>query len=494
MMSGHYRRKRTEIIFADVFRAFYIHLILQCVRQLMGLFFRFIQEDPGRQTMTGSFNPIDVGEWSAFAYLGPTEKLFNAIAAHERETVRQLLQDETLDINRRDPVGRTPLHVAVLVKAEDICSDLIHAGARMTPRLASGRTALHIAAQMNLPVVIKKLLAQSASNEEKAKEAEAEKEREKAAAAKKDGDGDSDEEQPSSADDWSSDDDDEEKRTSKAAAKRVIALGEQPTLDDDDMPEDEMNTPDILDINAPDWDLRFPPLAFAIVSGSLQALEVLLDAGVDPKQAIMAKPNDYNTCTLHPLALATIIPDEKVAGEIVDRLLRAGASSSQADSTLYSVFHAFVNSGKVSLVEKLLANDPTSKAALNIPSFGNGNAVYPLVTATAKSMYAIVALLLAYGANTSFSPEDIDKAKKMFVFAVAFKSNGTDDKDIQVQPKPPVSLLCARPEAEPVRLSFRRASSRRSFSRYSELPVPSTRQTWRTDQRPVIALAWHRAL
>lgn len=371
---------------------------------------RFIEEDPGRQTMTGSFNPIDIGEWSGLAYLGPTEKLFNAIAAKDREAVQALLKDETLDINRRDPVGRTPLHVATLTKAEDICYDLIDAGARITPRLVSGRTVLHIAAQMNMVGVIKKLLERSAKNEEAAKEAE--KEKEAAAKAEDEEGADSDEEHPSSVDDWSSDDDEVE-RKNKSAAKRVIALGEQNDVNEGDIPDDEANLPDILDINAADWDFRFNALAYAIIFGSSDAVDTLIEAGIDPKQAIPPKPNEYGACAIHPLALTTIIANQEAAGVIVDRLLRAGASSSQADTTLYSVFHTFVSKGKLELVEKLLVNDPTSKAAINVPTFSGGRAVHPLVTATHKSQYAMAALLLAHGANLTFSPEEIDKARKM---------------------------------------------------------------------------------
>lgn len=377
---------------------------------------RFIEEDPGRQTMTGSFKPIDVGEWSGMAYIGPTGKLFNAIAANDRETVQRLLQDETLDINRRDPVGRTPLHVAALTRADDICCDLIDAGARITPRLVSGRTVLHLAAQTDMPNVIKKLLERSALNEEAAKEAEKLKEAEATKEKSEDDDdaaSDSDGEHPSSVDDWSSDDEGNEKREAAAAAKRVIALDEQPAADEGDIPEDEMNAPDVLDVNAPDWDLRLTPLAYAIVVGAPGAVDALLDAGVDPKQALMAKPNDYNSCTLYPLTLALVTFNEQTAATIVERLLRAGASSSQADTSLFSVFHAFVNSGRHTLVQKLLASDPTSMAAINVPSFSNSTAAYPVVTAASRSQYAMAALLLAHGAKLSYSPEDIDRAKKM---------------------------------------------------------------------------------
>ena len=64
--------------------------------------------------MTGSFRPIDVGEWSEQAYLGPTERLFNAIALKNRADVRELLASGHVNVNRRDHVGRTALHVAIL--------------------------------------------------------------------------------------------------------------------------------------------------------------------------------------------------------------------------------------------------------------------------------------------------------------------------------------------------------------------------------------------
>jgi ankyrin repeat protein len=88
--------------------------------------------------MTGSFNPIDEGEWSEQAYIHPTALLFQAIAKHDRATIQRLLKDEEAGVNlhRRDHVGRTALHVAILVKAEEIAEDLIDAGARITARLA----------------------------------------------------------------------------------------------------------------------------------------------------------------------------------------------------------------------------------------------------------------------------------------------------------------------------------------------------------------------
>jgi ankyrin repeat protein len=92
---------------------------------------RFIEENPGRQTMSGSFNPIDDGEWSGQVYVKPTQKIFAAIAARDRDAVQNLLREE-IDINQRDHVGRTTLHVAILSNTPEIACDLIDAGARIT--------------------------------------------------------------------------------------------------------------------------------------------------------------------------------------------------------------------------------------------------------------------------------------------------------------------------------------------------------------------------
>ena len=70
-------------------------------------------------------------------------------------------------LNRRDQVGRTPLHVAILSNSVEVGCVLIDAGARMTARLVGGRTSLHLAAQMGQVSLVKKLLERSAFNKEK---------------------------------------------------------------------------------------------------------------------------------------------------------------------------------------------------------------------------------------------------------------------------------------------------------------------------------------
>src|SRR6266404_4873289 len=134
---------------------------------------RFIEEDPGRQSISGSFNPIDEGEWSETAYIQATAKFFGAISKNDVLAVKQMIENGA-DLNRRDQVGRTPLHVAILSNSVEVGCALIDAGARMTARLVGGRTSLHLAAQVGQATLVKKMLERSAYNKEEEKRKEEE--------------------------------------------------------------------------------------------------------------------------------------------------------------------------------------------------------------------------------------------------------------------------------------------------------------------------------
>jgi ankyrin repeat protein len=188
---------------------------------------RFIVENPGRQTMSGSFNPIDDGEWSEQVYVKPTQKLFAAIAARDRDAAHNLIQ-EKINVNQRDHVGRTALHVAILSKAPEIACDLISAGARITARLADGKAPLHLASQCDQVAVVHKLLEKSSQNVEESKVANTIDKVEDEKALKKAA------ERPSSEDDWSSHDDDDiemvDTRTKIAMMKMKRSLATKPRL------------------------------------------------------------------------------------------------------------------------------------------------------------------------------------------------------------------------------------------------------------------------
>jgi ankyrin repeat protein len=376
-----------------------------------------MEEDPGRQMMTGSFHPIDEGEWSTQAYLGDVEKLFAAIVNDDLETVRDILE-QGFDLQRRDHVGRTSLHLALLSKSRIISGYLIDAGARITARLADGRTSLHLAAQLGMDDIVSKLLERSKLNEIKAEEEKA------AAEAKKklDHDGDSqmddgeagqEEEdiRASSEDDWDSDEEAAQKRRRRVKEEtKPSKVVEDPQAEGAAIPEDNEELPDILDINVPDWDHMFSPLSHAIVGGHLTVVDVLLRAGSDAKTPFK-KGEHYNATTIYPLTLTLLTEDEEVACAIAARLLESGASCTATDNTLKTVFHQAVIAGSVSLVRTFLQVDPNARTALDfLPQIGYQAAISPLVSAVISNNRAMVALLLSSGAKADITEEMFDKA------------------------------------------------------------------------------------
>ena len=354
---------------------------------------RFIEEDPGRQSISGSFNPIDEGEWSKTAYIQATAKFFGAISKNDTITVTQMIEDGE-DVNRRDHVGRTPLHVAIISNSVECANTLIDAGARMTARLVGGRTSFHLAAQTGQTSLVKKMLARSAYNEAKSGE-----EKLKAEGA---------EENPevtervrmSSEDDWSSESDDG-KSPQKAPVKSDAETYSDPL-------EDDKERPDILDISNADWDFGITPLGYAILSGSLEVVDVLLVAGADPSHAARAKDAD----PLHPLTLTIYAQDEERAAKIAERLVAAQAISSTADANLLTIFHRMVIAGKTKILMSLLNCDPNAKKVLDFPSWAGPWLVFPPVSSILSGDYATLSVLLAHGAKLVYSPEDASRAQR----------------------------------------------------------------------------------
>jgi len=378
------------------------------------MFISWMTDDPGRQLLTGSFHPIDTGEWAVQAYLGANEKLFRAIADNDRETVGDVLRSEALDLRLRDHIGRTCLHLALLARRPDIAMDLIDAGTRITSRLVDGRTALHLAAQHGLDVVVTKLLERSQGNEKAEEEKTAAEEKAKAAAAETSGsemESDHETARASSDDDWNSDEDMEEAQTKTVkVAKEDMPTVNDPPTEGTELPEDDEELPDILDINAVDWDLNWSPLVHAIVGGHYEVVDILLRAGADARTPW--KTNEaYNPRTIYPLSMTIYNEDEKSACRIVERLLEAGASSTASDNSSVSVLHSSVNANALAVVRTMLRVDPNAITAVNfLARPGYNQAVLPLVTAITSENCPMIALLLAYGSITSITEKDFDKA------------------------------------------------------------------------------------
>jgi ankyrin repeat protein len=370
--------------------------------------------------MSGSFKPIDVGEWSGQVYIGETQHFFAAIAAHDGEGVSRLIE-KGVDVNRRDHVGRTALHVAILIKASEIACILINAGARMSARLVDGRSALHLAAQLDQPSVVQKLLERSALNQE---QANATKQQDAEYVELVDPKAD---ERLSSEDDWSSEDDDvvdivadddedhdnngernskheEDEEDDDGKQENKKATSAEVSTDAEDFLEED-GQPDILDVNLPDWDLGFTPLAHAVMSGSLPIIEVLLSAQADPKRL-----NATRDTAFHPLTLTILRKNEDEACKILERLILAGASTSTADDKMRTIFHRALVEDKLQLVSTILRCDPNAQLVLNFPSFSWHAAHFPIFSVIEHSKYAMLALILAHGAKVKFSEEDITKA------------------------------------------------------------------------------------
>ena len=369
--------------------------------------------------MSGSFNPIDDGEWSGQVYVKPTQKLFAAIATWDRDAVKKLLQEE-IDVNQRDHVGRTALHLAILCKAHEIACDLIDAGARITARLVDGKGPLHLASQYDQDVVVRKLLEKSAQNVEGLKAVGGMDEDEDEKAPK---DSKKVAERPSSEDDWSSHDDDDvemvdtedeksddsnedgedkDKDEGKAAPIPGTPTGDTPDIDDED-------GPDIIEVNARDWDFGFSALSYAILFASLPVLEELLTGGADVKLA--TKSSNTVSEPLHPLSLTILREDEDEACKIAERLILAGATSTTANETMKTIFHSAVGSGRAKLVATILRCDQHAHSVIDFPLIQHQCIHFPISTAIQLQHYAVLAVMLAHGAKLVLDEVDITRAR-----------------------------------------------------------------------------------
>ncbi|KAG8888933.1 hypothetical protein FRC00_014621, partial [Tulasnella sp. 408] len=270
----------------------------------------------------------------------------------------------------------------------------------MTSRMVDGRGALHLAAQMGLPKVVKALLEKSEKNkaEKEAKEKEAkENEGKDKDVEMKDKE---DEIRDSSEDDWSSEDD--EDKDYDEAKKKVDAKGDPKS--EEDALEDSEDEPDILDIDAADWDQSLTALGYAIIGGHLPIVQILIAAGADCKTPKNISDNSYGNATFYPLSLTALTVDESLGAQIAEHLVTAGgASCSAADSDTVTVFHRLVSRNKPQIIETLLRVDSTAKAASRFLHARQWNsAVHPIVSAFSEGQRAMVAVLLAYAGSRAF--------------------------------------------------------------------------------------------
>ncbi|BDD60444.1 hypothetical protein MPDQ_003589 [Monascus purpureus] len=374
----------------------------------------FIKDNPGRQAI-GSFNPITETDWTEMAYVGNTERLCQAIVEHDLQTVRDWLNREDADPNRRDYTGRTPLHLAVMASTPEIVQCLVDHGARLIARLADGRTALHIAAANGNVEIVRILLTKSGENEaeeEKKKEAEAARRRFPKLDNKGNGEDGEDVEMlsyPSS-----------EAEQGSYATGSFVNVRNEPNKDSSNHDTEESNEldPDIYDINVLAWDSRASPLHLAILNGHVDVVEELVSSfGADPLLPIKLV-NNYNSsprAAILTLVLA-LRPPLETAKAMTAKLLQLGASAAQADLKMYTPLHYLSGStAHTEIFDILLNHDKAAvKRAINhlagdVYSW-NSTFYSALTIAIYVGNSTGASKLLDFGANTEISLADYIKS------------------------------------------------------------------------------------
>ena len=252
----------------------------------------FLIDDPGRQQI-GSFNPLTEKDWTDMAYVGNTARLCQSIVDGDVDDVLNWLSQPEADPNTRDYTGRAPLHLAVMASTPEVVKCLVDHGARLTARLADGRTALHLAASRGNNDMIRTLMEKSIENEE----AEEERRDKRRQAAKSEREpklsqdsmetDDSGEESEEDSDEEMVEYEKSETDAHSATTGSFIKIKKAPEDQDDDIvPEESDDEPDYYQIDVLAWDVPCSPLHLAIVGGYEDTVKLLCDV------------SSLTTCTL----------------------------------------------------------------------------------------------------------------------------------------------------------------------------------------------------
>jgi len=251
----------------------------------------FLIDDPGRQQI-GSFNPLTEDDWTDMAYVGNTARLCQSIVDCDIDGVLGWLSNPEADVNKRDYTGRAPLHLAIISSTPDIVKCLVDHGARLTARLADGRTALHLAADRGIAEMIKILMEKSIANEElyeerqdrqrKALHASDKEKSEKPASKKQKKDESSEESGSEEEPDEDSDmelvdaamSDDGAHSFATGSFVKVKKGEEEDRENLDQVADDE---PDFFKVDVLSWDVPCSPLHLAISAGHEEVVQLLCD-------------------------------------------------------------------------------------------------------------------------------------------------------------------------------------------------------------------------
>lgn len=350
------------------------------------------------------------------AYVGNTERLCQAIVDHDLEVVREWLSQESTDPNTRDYTGRTPLHLACMASTPEIVQCLVDNGARLTARLADGRTALHIAAARGIVQIVTILLNRSEFNEA---EEDRKNDMRKAQSEKnKQSTSDETKQDPDEMDiDGSTDD-----NTSYTAGSFVkIGKGNDANATDQDvLDSDNTDEPDIYDINVVAWDSHASALHLAILNGHVDVVQELVGSwGADVLLPIklLQEYDKSPRASILTLVLALRLPLDK-AIDMSRKLLQLGASPTQADVARQTPVQYIAASSYSELLDVYIQqNQPATVKAINrLKPTGSGwsrpAVTSPLLTAIENTNVIVALKLLEHGADVDIDFSDFVNAIK----------------------------------------------------------------------------------
>ncbi|ORZ31172.1 hypothetical protein BCR44DRAFT_1276921 [Catenaria anguillulae PL171] len=264
---------------------------------------KFIEDDPGRQSI-GSFHPLTDDDWASDAYIpGDRAPLFAAVSRGNLSAITTYLDAHPAhDLEARDWVGRTLLHLAVLCARTDIVRELVQRGARVSAPMPDGRLPLHLAVEYGLQDIAEIVWERQVKNAAEVEKMEKE--------GKKDADGDVQmgEVKPNGEKDVTA---------NVAKTKPTSALY-------DDAEAEELE-PDVHEIDHRDWDYNMSPLSYAILYGHIDLVRWLLECGAAAKQIPNSALPRLQIASTKPLALAMLCPDMSRGMLIAEMLLERGA-------------------------------------------------------------------------------------------------------------------------------------------------------------------------
>ncbi|KAH8717239.1 Uncharacterized protein HC256_001939 [Beauveria bassiana] len=419
----------------------------------------FLIDDPGRQQI-GSFNPLTEQDWTDMAYVGNTARLCQSIVDGDLEDVMNWLSQEDADPNQRDYTGRSPLQLAVTSSTPEMVKCLVDHGARLTARLADGKTALHLAAVRGNAEIVKILMEKSISNEEdendkqdrkrraeKSTSQQIEVEAEAVTKAKPKDSATSVEE--SRSEDEGSDAELVEATETTADVVSVVTgsfvkVKDGVKGDEDHLPEESEDEPDYYQIDLLAWDIPCSPLHLAIAEGHENIVELLCDYGADA--ILPVKFLKYENAAILTLVLALSLPPEK-AKSMAELLLRLGAMCSQAEGNGCTAFHRYLKSGQSDMVDLLLTNDKAAaKAAVNhllISGYSwSMNVEAPLQVAIDNGDSVMAIKLLDIGARPEIDFDTWVKASHV-TNKSSFSSNNLEENKKSFKNSVEQPLLCA---------------------------------------------------